>query len=699
MNVPRLLRLAALALLCALPAFCDTNVFDMPARHMRHVQLLGWMDSSHRKQDYAAMEAVCREGVALESAAELWHYNLACALALQNRADEALDALDQAIAAGFLDSDHLSQDSDLDTLRATDRFAACLSRVNALREAQAAHPAPLPVAAPDPKTQTVMQSASNTLWNFRLGLFNAFLDLPQKNPPAPAYRGAEADAINAWLRDGTASGTAGLLYVNRDNHAHPFDTARLPGVSRLGYAQDMIDRNLHIGIPNTLFAQYGSGTLTPVLGHSSLGFLDSPYWRSQPRALCGDPRQVFLQSVLMFGNQLFFYPVYGDYDPRTEDLFPANIPYVIPVMGQNNAERPFIDAAFAALAAMRPETRALLTRTGLLMPTLSMLFRASQRTVASPADYLTGIAHPPVFQPARLDTARLVRMAHALTTNSIPPLVILEVLSETGTVPGRDFFDIPSSENLFDSPLAIARVFRGTPYTRTLELAARCKTPHDRIHWRLLQGDPSRVTFTPNPTNSAHMTLTVAHHATPFETPAGNGKTLRTSRVDIGVIAQTGENFSLPSVISFVFLGNERRVYDRNGKILSVDYTRQPRGYIDPLMTVTRNWKDTYRYDTQGNQIGWDRTRGLNTERFTAFGHLVVSADARGRATVAHLIRYVPRQIKISDSEQGLPDLAQLDDNLAVTYRYADDADLVGQPDLSRVTQETQPPEQAAAAP
>lgn len=696
MNPRRYLRLLAILLLSGVTALCGTSVFDMPARQSRHIQLLGWMSAAHRQHDYPAMETACRDGVALGSSDELWHYNLACALALQNRTEEALAALDQAIAAGFLDRDHLLRDTDLDTLRDTDGFAACLSRVTALRDAQTSLAPPLSPAAPDPKTQTVMQSASNTLWNFQIGLFSTFLDLPQTNTAAP-YSGNEANAISAWLRDGTASGAAGLLYVNRDNQAHPFDSSCLPGLSRLGYARDMIDRNLHIGLPNTLFAQYDSGVLVPVIGHSSLGYLDSPFWRSQPRALCGDPRQVVLQSVLMLGNQLFFYPAYGDYDLRSEDLFPANIPYAMAVMGQNNAERPFVDAALAALAAMRPETREHLTRTGLLMPTLSMLFRASQRTLATPADYLTGVAHPPVFQAAQLDTPRLVNMAHALTTNDIPPIVLLEVLHETRMIPDRDFFDIARTEHLFDSPLAIARVFRGTAHTRTLEIAARCKTPYDRLHWVTLQGDPARVTFTPNPTNSARMTLTVAHHTTPFPTPAGNGKTIRTSRVDIGVIAQTGTTFSLPSVISFAFLNNEQRVYDRHGRIQSVDYTRQPQGYIDPLMTFTRNWKDVYRYDSHGTQTGWERIRGREKERFTAFGHQVTSTDANGRAAVAHLIRYIPRHIKINDTEQSLPDLAQVDDNLTVSYRYDGADDAIGQPDLQTVTQAIQPPEPADA--
>jgi hypothetical protein len=679
---------AVLVLLTVISAFSGTPVFEMPGVHLRHLQLLALMDASHERKDYVTMETACREGAKLGTTSELWAYNLTCALALQGKAQAALAALDQAIAAGFNDAEHVSQDTDLASLRDSDAFKQRLAQM-AARSKAGAPLSSTPVAMCPDASMTVTQSASNTLWSFQLGIFNAFVAAPPHTPAA--YHGPEASAINAWLHDGTASGCAGLLYANRDNNTQPLSVALYPGLLRLAYSQEMIDRRLHIGLPNTLFALENGISLTPVIGHSSMGYLNSPYWRSQPRAICGDPRQMALQSLFLLGNQLFFYPVYGDFDPVSGDLFPANSPYSFAVAGSNNAEQPFVAAALAALAAFRPETRADLTRTGLLMPTLQMLFRASQRTVKTRQDYLSGFAHPPAFQAENLDTARLVRMAHTLATNDVPPLVILTVLRENQMIPDRDFFDIIRTEQQFDSPLAVARVFRGAPRTRTLEVRAQCKRTDAKLHWVVLQGDTKKITFTPCPTNNAVMTLTVAHHQ-PFSTPLGNGKTIMTSRVDIGVIAETEAGFSLPSFISFCFLGNERRAYSDDGRILSIDYTRPMAGYIDPLMSYTRNWKDSYQYDAQGNMTGWTRSRGLSEERFTAYGHRIVSSDARGRATRAHVVRYLPRSIKLDETVQGLPDLAQMDDNLEVLYRYASDIDFVGAPDLSTLTQETQPP-------
>ena len=687
-------------LLFAFSAFtgCSAaNVFDMPGLHLRHLQLLAQMDASHEQKDYVTMESASLEGLELGTADELWAYNLACALALQGKTQEALAALDRAIAAGFLDTEHSAQDPDLASLRGTEAFKARVERMARLSEAPETVTNRLVALAPD-TAQTVMQTASNTLWSFQTGLFHTFIDLARTNPPpAAAYRGPEASAINAWLSAGAASGAAGVLYVNRDNGMQPLDIARYPGLTRLGYSQEMIDRRLNIGLPNTLFALENSGLLAPVIGHSSMGYLHSPYWRSQPRAVCGDPRQATLQSIFLLGNQLFFYPAYGDYDLHTGDLFPANLPYFIAVAGPSNAERPFLETAAAALAALRPETRAELSRTGLLMPTLNMLFRASQRTLKDPRDYLTGVAHPPVFQALNLDTARLVRMAHALTTNDLPPLVLLGVRRETQMIPDRDFFDGVRSEQLFDTPLAVARVFRGTARTRTLELQAQCKRSNARLHWVVLQGDPAKILFAPNPTNNALMTLTVAYHS-PFEVPLGEKQSILTARVDIGVIAETATTFSMPSIVSFFFLGNEQRTYTTDGKIQSVDYTLAQTEYTDPLLSYTRQWKDVYQYDAQGNQTGWQRFRsGMEKESFTPYGHRIVARDARGRVLKAHVVHYLPRRIRRDETNEGLPDLAQTDDNLEVTYRYASDSDLAGVPDLTTLTQDFQPPKPAVS--
>ena len=78
-------------------------------------ELLRYADHDRAASAFvAAAEAGVREGTSL--------YNAACARALSNRKDEALERLQKALEAGFDDPDHLREDDDLDGLHADPRF-------------------------------------------------------------------------------------------------------------------------------------------------------------------------------------------------------------------------------------------------------------------------------------------------------------------------------------------------------------------------------------------------------------------------------------------------------------------------------------------------------------------------------------------------------------------------------------------------
>jgi Flp pilus assembly protein TadD len=57
------------------------------------------------------------------------HYNLACSLAILERRDDALDALEQAIELGYADADFMGEDPDLSNLRDETRFSELIRRL------------------------------------------------------------------------------------------------------------------------------------------------------------------------------------------------------------------------------------------------------------------------------------------------------------------------------------------------------------------------------------------------------------------------------------------------------------------------------------------------------------------------------------------------------------------------------------------
>ena len=73
--------------------------------------------------DYERAAAHFREHAELEPGNFAPRYNLACALSMLGRTDEALRSLEEAIERGFLDLGYIRRDRSLGAVRSTDRFA------------------------------------------------------------------------------------------------------------------------------------------------------------------------------------------------------------------------------------------------------------------------------------------------------------------------------------------------------------------------------------------------------------------------------------------------------------------------------------------------------------------------------------------------------------------------------------------------
>jgi tetratricopeptide (TPR) repeat protein len=69
------------------------------------------------------------QAIKVGGGAALDFYNLACAFALSGQKEKALDNLEKAIKAGFTDRQQYESDSDLDSLRETERFKELLKRL------------------------------------------------------------------------------------------------------------------------------------------------------------------------------------------------------------------------------------------------------------------------------------------------------------------------------------------------------------------------------------------------------------------------------------------------------------------------------------------------------------------------------------------------------------------------------------------
>jgi hypothetical protein len=221
--------------------------------------------------------------------------------------------------------------------------------------------------------------------------------------------------------------------------------------------------------------------------------------------------------------------------------------------------------------------------TGLLMPTIQQIFRQSNKHLISPEEYLTGKAHPPVFDGAWIDPLAMVKAAHELKIGEIAPIVSLKVLSEDRLTREKDFFGIVPDEQLGNTPAVIARLFLGLQKTRKMSVsAANTKDPGGRplkFTWVVLQGDPNNVRLKPKGENGAECDIEIDWQS---RRPVSPGSPMESNRIDIGVFANNGARYSAPSFITWFFPDCEDRIYDEKGRLRLVSYLN---GDIDPQVT------------------------------------------------------------------------------------------------------------------
>ena len=152
---------------------------------------------------------------------------------------------------------------------------------------------------------------------------------------------------------------------------------------------------------------------------------------SNVRRYCtfGDGMEIISNQYMH--NNVYMYPEHVDHDPGHNgnpghgDIYPTNSPYLITSQGSSGSDQPFMrDRSRCPGGAAGPRSRGQAARAGLLAPTpVKMLLRSTNKNVESPEDYLSGKAHPTVFEGSLVQELKMVQAAHELTADKLPPLV------------------------------------------------------------------------------------------------------------------------------------------------------------------------------------------------------------------------------------------------------------------------------------
>jgi len=395
--------------------------------------------------------------------------------------------------------------------------------------------------------------------------------------PITADKGPIGELLLKWADEGTAAGNIDDWYDNRDRGHSRLNCAPYPQLQTIEYSEAERKASRDWALQTSVRAVTVFGNSSTSAGPTTSG--------SNPRSAYAASGGIPFLYTAYRKNNLYLYPAHHDHHPGHNglplaagsfygDLFPANTPYFITSQGSSGTDQPFMKAVASTLAAFRPEVKSALVAEGMLMPALQMIFRMCNRQVATPADYLTGKAHPPVFRGDQVDALKMVQMAHDMDLAHLPPLATLRVVEEDSAEAGRDYFEPLLTEVLADSPCAIARVHRSMAASRRFVLGAEGSTDVNRLpltyHWVLLRGDPGRVKIHLRDEAGTSAEILIPYHG---RAPIAPGDPMESNRVDIGLFVHNGTHYSPPAFFTSFTLDGEARTYDAQGRVIEVSYS------------------------------------------------------------------------------------------------------------------------------
>lgn len=643
-----------------------TDVAEKPTNSNAPTPIDRFVAAQRAADQYSAVMGLLAQGklaeatALLEGMSKTWpflaevQYNLGCLYATQGEADKAFERLKKAVEFGFRDVDHIQRDTDLEKIRSDKRFGEL---IDLAKEVSSKIEEAKPNSVASIKDQQVTIGVDSLTFDTRTQLVRSHVAWSEKDPlrTAPDFlKGSseEAKLLRKWLEEKSAAGNYGDLYDCCDRDHSRFPHENFPSLTRIQYAKEIAEK-VPYGLQNML---WHDGV---VVGNSSTAYTAQPLWRSNARVAYISQRDVSTLYFHYTNNQTYLYPEHRDHDPGKNgkgndadggygDVYPANTPYLLTSQGSSGSDQPFLHALFCTLASFRPEVKKKLVEERVIAPTLQYIFRSSLKNVPNDEAYLSGVAHPSVFNSSQLDVLRMMNKAHDMTLDKLPPIAEFQILTEEQGRFGIDYFDIGPRTQIFTTPAAAARIYRTMePTLKVVVSAERSRSlagANLEYRWVLLSGNSDLAEVRKLNDNGSRAELVVPY--TPrHETYPGSG--IESNRIEFGLFVKSNGVWSAPAFLTYWTLDNEVRTYDDFGRIQKTEYHggSDEGNYADVLLDAPKTWTDEYRYSNHGKPLGWTRVEGEKKTEFNERGEVVLKRNEAGEPIETAPVRYfaVPR--------------------------------------------------------
>lgn len=640
--------------------------YDMPDYTKRFSELdriYDWCyeDIENRAEVFLS---VAKEGVSLKLEPPVWYYNCACALARMGKKDEAFEALEQAIAAGYNNIAHMNRDKDLESLRDDSRLAKLAAMAGEIREDWKA-----PKENARIEDGSIRLNDSNIYWVFKDGSYN----------------------VNVT---GATSNT--LIYLDH-NAEH-----RLPPVCdmiNVEYAEELDDLGRARGDANFNFFDVEKCRYIPTILGSSAVFNEdrTNYVHSIPARTWGSSLESWNEEWHLYKNVLGVYSIGTDYaDDEVDRIFgwsPVSLVYY-----DKTSEDELVRICAEAWRSMRPEVQ----KKGGIRQLLGII-RRSQKGVKSEADFMSSVAQRPAISTKDIDERKAIELAAKLKKPYPEIPVIVEAKMGFKGMSITDLWNSP-----YDRPITCKAnhnamyVARWAERTGRFIVTVQQEVDGGELAWRLLQGDASKVRFKKGKSFKKGgctyevMEIECDYHEA-FDVQLADGIKMKSTRVDIGCFAVKDGVASVPAIVSIFYMPAEKREYGEDGLLKSVDYTKpQIEGWM-PDFCPKADFKDVFRWTKNGECAGWTRisAEGKKTE-FTREGLVIMTRDKLGRPEEVRrslrmewlqgLVPFVTTGKEYSEYLFSFSDMYNHSDGdpremtLAWKYVYADENDVWGWP-------------------